>query len=146
MIRVASKEIRILLLYGIPALLYAMYNNLLFINLQAFDPGTYNVLIQLKIAMTEYYTKSFFPSSWTATNGQPYCWSRWVACAKNPAKSPPLVVSRQILAHGSCSLCKCYAPCWQVSTMRYFWKAPTQRNAASPPICRMPSCTCNRSW
>lgn len=52
MIRVASKEIRILLLYGIPALLYAMYNNLLFINLQAFDPGTYNVLIQLKIAMT----------------------------------------------------------------------------------------------
>lgn len=32
--------------------LYALYNNLLFINLASFDPGTYNVLIQLKIAMT----------------------------------------------------------------------------------------------
>jgi len=52
MIRVASKEVRVLLLYGIPALLYAMYNNLLFINLASFDPGTYNVLIQLKIALT----------------------------------------------------------------------------------------------
>ena len=29
-----------------------MYNNLLFINLASFDPGTYNVLIQLKIALT----------------------------------------------------------------------------------------------
>lgn len=52
MIRVASKEVRVLLLYGIPAVLYAMYNNLLFINLASFDPGTYNVLIQLKIALT----------------------------------------------------------------------------------------------
>ena len=34
------------------ARLYAMYNNLLFINLASFDPGTYNVLIQLKIALT----------------------------------------------------------------------------------------------
>ena len=32
--------------------LYALYNNLLFVNLASFDPGTYNVLIQLKIAMT----------------------------------------------------------------------------------------------
>lgn len=52
MIRVTSKEVRVLLLYGIPAVLYAMYNNLLFINLASFDPGTYNVLIQLKIALT----------------------------------------------------------------------------------------------
>ena len=32
--------------------LYALYNNLLFVNLKSFDPGTYNVLIQLKIALT----------------------------------------------------------------------------------------------
>eukprot|EP00438_Fugacium_kawagutii_P004061 Skav200552 [mRNA] locus=scaffold2256:25017:27325:+ [translate_table: standard] len=52
MFRVTFKEVRVLLLYGIPAVLYALYNNLLFINLASFDPGTYNVLIQLKIALT----------------------------------------------------------------------------------------------
>lgn len=52
MLRISSQEVRVLLRYAIPALLYALYNNLLFINLASFDPGTYNVLIQLKIAMT----------------------------------------------------------------------------------------------
>ncbi|CAE7242638.1 senju [Symbiodinium pilosum] len=52
MLRVTLKQHRILLKYAIPALLYALYNNLLYINLAAFDPGTYNVLLQLKIALT----------------------------------------------------------------------------------------------
>ena len=35
-----------------PALLYCVYNNLVYINLAAFDPGTYNVLMQLRIVIT----------------------------------------------------------------------------------------------
>eukprot|EP00933_Yihiella_yeosuensis_P082957 TRINITY_DN97004_c0_g1_i1.p1 TRINITY_DN97004_c0_g1~~TRINITY_DN97004_c0_g1_i1.p1 ORF type:complete len:354 (-),score=50.93 TRINITY_DN97004_c0_g1_i1:211-1272(-) len=38
--------------YSVPALLYCFYNNLVYINLTAFDPGTYNVLMQLKIVLT----------------------------------------------------------------------------------------------
>ena len=42
----------LLLKYSVPALLYAVYNNLVYINLASFDPGTYNVLMQLRIIMT----------------------------------------------------------------------------------------------
>eukprot|EP00439_Symbiodinium_sp_Y106_P019257 s6301_g2.t1 len=52
MLRVTCKQHRVLLKYAIPAVLYALYNNLLYVNLAAFDPGTYNVLLQLKIALT----------------------------------------------------------------------------------------------
>ncbi|CAJ1417356.1 unnamed protein product [Effrenium voratum] len=52
MLKVSRREVHVLVKYAIPAVLYALYNNLLFVNLAAFDPGTYNVLIQLKIALT----------------------------------------------------------------------------------------------
>jgi len=38
--------------YSVPALLYCIYNNLVYSNLSAFDPGTYNVLQQTRIVMT----------------------------------------------------------------------------------------------
>ena len=38
--------------YSVPALLYCIYNNLVYANLSAFDPGTYNVLMQVRIVMT----------------------------------------------------------------------------------------------
>ena len=38
--------------YMVPALLYCAYNNLVYTNLAAFDPGTYNVLMQLRIVFT----------------------------------------------------------------------------------------------
>jgi hypothetical protein len=38
--------------YAAPALLYCIYNNLVYTNLAAFDPGTYNVLMQLRIVFT----------------------------------------------------------------------------------------------
>jgi len=38
--------------YMVPALLYCAYNNMVYTNLSAFDPGTYNVLMQLRIVFT----------------------------------------------------------------------------------------------
>lgn len=42
----------LLVKYAVPALMYCIYNNLVYKNLTLFDPGTYNVLMQLRIAMT----------------------------------------------------------------------------------------------
>ena len=42
----------LLVKYSVPAALYCVYNNLVYTNLTAFDPGTYNVLMQLRIVMT----------------------------------------------------------------------------------------------
>ena len=42
----------LLLQYIVPALLYCVYNNLVYANLTFFDPGTYNVLMQLRIVLT----------------------------------------------------------------------------------------------
>ncbi|KAK2580457.1 hypothetical protein KPH14_006199 [Odynerus spinipes] len=43
---------KVLLLYAIPSFLYCLYNNLSFINLAAFDPTTYYVLLQFRVVMT----------------------------------------------------------------------------------------------
>ncbi|XP_076303178.1 UDP-galactose transporter senju [Lasioglossum baleicum] len=43
---------RVLLLYMIPSVLYCLYNNLAFINLAAFDPTTYYVLLQFRVVVT----------------------------------------------------------------------------------------------
>lgn len=43
---------RILVLYMVPALLYCLYNNLAFVNLAAFDPTTYFMLLQLRVVVT----------------------------------------------------------------------------------------------
>ncbi len=51
---------RMPLKYAVPALLYAAYNNLVYTNLSHFDPGTYNVLLQLRIALTGVTHQCFF--------------------------------------------------------------------------------------
>jgi drug/metabolite transporter (DMT)-like permease len=43
---------KIWLLYFIPALLYCVYNNLTFVNLEFFDPPTYFILSQFKLVIT----------------------------------------------------------------------------------------------
>ena len=43
---------KVLLLYMIPSFLYCLYNNLAFINLAAFDPTTYYVLLQFRVVIT----------------------------------------------------------------------------------------------
>ncbi|XP_066987756.1 UDP-galactose transporter senju isoform X1 [Macrobrachium rosenbergii] len=47
-----KKHFRVLLLYMIPALLYCFYNNLAFVNLAAFDPTTYFLLLQFRVVVT----------------------------------------------------------------------------------------------
>ena len=42
----------LLLKYTVPAGLYAVYNNLMYINLTNFDPGTYTLMMQLRILFT----------------------------------------------------------------------------------------------
>lgn len=45
-------HVYILGLYMVPALLYCLYNNLAFVNLAAFDPTTYFMLLQLRVVVT----------------------------------------------------------------------------------------------
>ncbi|XP_047002356.1 UDP-galactose transporter senju [Schistocerca americana] len=45
-------HIRVMLLYFVPAFLYCLYNNLAFINLSAFDPTTYYLLLQFRVVVT----------------------------------------------------------------------------------------------
>uniref|UniRef100_T1JGU1 Sugar phosphate transporter domain-containing protein n=1 Tax=Strigamia maritima TaxID=126957 RepID=T1JGU1_STRMM len=42
----------VLLLYFVPSLLYCLYNNLTFVNLAAFDPTTYFLLLQFRVVVT----------------------------------------------------------------------------------------------
>ncbi|KAJ1519351.1 hypothetical protein ONE63_004648 [Megalurothrips usitatus] len=46
------KNMRVCSLYLVPAFLYSLYNNLAFISLSAFDPTTYYLLLQLRVALT----------------------------------------------------------------------------------------------
>ena len=52
LIQEITRNKKVLLLYTIPSFLYCLYNNLAFINLAAFDPTTYYVLLQLRVVMT----------------------------------------------------------------------------------------------
>ena len=52
LMRSTSASLPLMAKYTIPALLYCVYNNLVYINLTFFDPGTYNVLMQLRIMIT----------------------------------------------------------------------------------------------
>lgn len=47
-----SKHSKVFLLYFVPALLYCLYNNLAFVNLAAFDPTTYYLLLQFRVVVT----------------------------------------------------------------------------------------------
>ena len=52
LVREVRASTDLLLQYIVPALLYCVYNNLVYLNLTFFDPGTYNVLMQLRIVLT----------------------------------------------------------------------------------------------
>jgi len=52
MAQATRASVPLLLKYCVPALLYCVYNNLVYLNLSTFDPGTYNVLMQVRIVMT----------------------------------------------------------------------------------------------
>ncbi|CAG5121416.1 unnamed protein product [Candidula unifasciata] len=43
---------KVLFLYLIPAVLYCLYNNLQFVNLSAYDPTTYYLLLQFRVVVT----------------------------------------------------------------------------------------------
>lgn len=47
-----NRNQKVLGLYLVPALLYCFYNNLSFVNLAAFDPTTYNLLLQFRVVIT----------------------------------------------------------------------------------------------
>ena len=50
----------LLLKYMVPAGLYAVYNNLMYINLTNFDPGTYTLMMQLRILFTGLLYQALF--------------------------------------------------------------------------------------
>lgn len=52
LVRAASGALPLAARYSGPDLLFCAYNNLMYVNLAAFDPGTYRVLMQLRIVMT----------------------------------------------------------------------------------------------
>jgi UDP-sugar transporter A1/2/3 len=47
-----STNIPLFCKYTVPAMLYCVYNNLVYTNLSVFDPGTYNVLAQSRLILT----------------------------------------------------------------------------------------------
>lgn len=47
-----SKNIRVAVLYFVPAGLYCIYNNLSYVNLSTFDPTTYFLALQLRVVAT----------------------------------------------------------------------------------------------
>lgn len=48
-----------------PALLYCFYNNLAFVNLAAFDPTTYNLLLQFRVVITGLFFQVLFKKQLT---------------------------------------------------------------------------------
>lgn len=52
LVRDVHKDRNVLGLYMVPAFLYCLYNNLAFVNLAAFDPTTYYLLLQLRVVVT----------------------------------------------------------------------------------------------
>ncbi|XP_071454539.1 UDP-galactose transporter senju [Hetaerina americana] len=47
-----KSNLKVLMLYFVPALLYCLYNNLAFVNLAAFDPTSYYLLLQFRVVVT----------------------------------------------------------------------------------------------
>ncbi|XP_033112223.1 UDP-galactose transporter senju-like [Anneissia japonica] len=54
------QNIKLALLYMLPAALYCLYNNLQFVNLTNFDPTTYYILLQSRIVITGFIYQMFF--------------------------------------------------------------------------------------
>ena len=65
------RSIPLLLAYTVPAGLYCVFNNLVFVNLTHFDPGTYNIVLQSRIVLTALLWQTCFSTplnanKWTA--------------------------------------------------------------------------------
>lgn len=52
----------VMLKYFVPAFLYCLYNNLAFVNLSAFDPTTYYLMLQLRVVVTGVLFQVFLES------------------------------------------------------------------------------------
>lgn len=46
------KDVVVMMLYFVPAFLYCLYNNLIFVNLSTFDPTSYYLLLQFRVVVT----------------------------------------------------------------------------------------------
>ena len=71
LMRASAGSLPLFLRYTVPAVLYCVYNNLVYINLSAFDPGTYNVLMQARIGLTgllwqRLFSKALNRNQWVA--------------------------------------------------------------------------------
>lgn len=60
MINELTLDVAVLLLYMVPSSLYCLYNNLSFVNLAAFDPATYFLLLQLRVVVTGIIFQVYF--------------------------------------------------------------------------------------
>lgn len=52
--------VSVMLKYFVPAFLYCLYNNLAFVNLSAFDPTTYYLMLQLRVVVTGVLFQVFY--------------------------------------------------------------------------------------
>ena len=71
LVKAAAGSMPLMLRYTVPAVLYCVYNNLVYVNLTTFDPGTYNVLMQARIGLTgliwqQLFAKRLNRNQWTA--------------------------------------------------------------------------------
>ncbi|KAG6458263.1 UDP-galactose transporter senju [Manduca sexta] len=62
---------KLLLLYGVPSLLYCFYNNLAFINLSHYDPTSYYILLQFRVVLTALLFQFLFKKKLT--------WIQWIS-------------------------------------------------------------------
>lgn len=87
-----SKNRKVLFLYFVPALLYCFYNNLSFVNLAAFDPTTYNLLLQFRVVITGLSFQVLFKKQLTRKQWMSLLLLTAGCIVKHlglPAKSPP---------------------------------------------------------
>lgn len=78
-----SLLVSVMWLYFVPSLLYCLYNNLSFINLSAYDPTTYFLLLQLRVVITGvvFQVNFYFLSIYTALFHQ----EKFLLWWKNPS-------------------------------------------------------------
>lgn len=61
------RNLRVCSLYLVPAFLYSLYNNIAFLSLSAFDPTTYYLLLQLRVALTGIIYQVIFKKKLSST-------------------------------------------------------------------------------
>ena len=124
-----SHSLPLLMKYSIPAMLYCIYNNLVYVNLKTFDPGTYNVLMQLRIVITGVIYQQAF-----AKRLNRYQWAALVLISlgcmvKESAKLTSSEGLRANQAAWLLLLCRCSRRSLRVCTTRYSSRAM----ALAPP-------------